>query len=189
MSKELNSKKRKIARGVAFVIVIALAAVGIGIFRYLNPSLGFTYLEPSYLPPGVSIKQKRISILSGGDVEAEQDFRTVDWVYEIMEYKADGPVDGNSALGTANQNYNTDSVSPTCDILSTSRGQQYRLCHWIDYGKIGVYEVKFIEDGTFIDSQIPTTLQQKISTVEISRFVDSFKPKSSIGIPVLRTNF
>lgn len=174
---------------VMCMTVIVIVIIGIVIFRHFNPSLGFKYFEPSYLPPGISIKQKRISVLSGGYIEAEQDFRTVDWVYEIMEYKADGPVDGNSGIGTASQNYNTDSVKPTCDILSSTKGQQYRLCHWIDYGRIGVYQVNFIKDGTFINSEIPTTLQQKITISEISLYVDSFKSRWTLGIPVLRSNF
>lgn len=181
-----KSKKFRIITYFAIILVVLLAVV---VFRYFNPSLGFKYFEPSYLPPGISIKQKRISIMPRGYIEAEQDFRTVDWVYEIMEYKADEPVDGNSSIGTANQNYNTDSVEPTCDILSSGKGQQYRLCHWIDYGRIGVYEVKFIKDGTFIDSQIPTTLQQKITINEIRQYVDSFKSKWTLGMPVLRSNF
>jgi hypothetical protein len=171
-----------------YIAIAAIVLIAIIIFRYFNPSLGFKYFEPSYLPPGVSIKQRRISVLPRGYIEAEQDFRTVDWVYEIMEYKANGPI-GTTSIGTANQNYNTDSIKPTCDILSSAKGQQYRLCHWIDYGRIGVYEVNFIKDGTFIDSEIPTTLQQKITISEISLYVDSFKPQWTLGIPVLRSNF
>jgi hypothetical protein len=165
---KLKSKKIRVAKYAGIVVMVLL---GIGIFRYYNPSLGFTYFEPNYLPPAVSIKQKRISILSGGLIEAEQDFRTVDWVYEIMEYKANGPVDGNSSIGSTSQNYNTDSVKPTCDILSSPNRQRYRLCHWIDYRHIGVYEVIFIKDGTLIDSDMPTTLQQKITINEISLYV------------------
>jgi hypothetical protein len=181
-----RSKKSRIIIYISTALIVLVAVV---IFRYFNPSLGFKYFEPSYLPPGISIKQKRISILSGGYIEAEQDFRTVDWVYEIMEYKADGLVDGNSSIGTASQNYNTASIKPTCDILSSDKDQQYRLCHWIDYGRIGVYEVKFIKDGTFINSEIPTTLRQKITINEVSQYVDSFKSRWTLGVPVLRSNF
>jgi len=56
-------------------------------FRTSHPSLGFRYYEPSYLPVGTSIKAKRISI-SPGYKDAELNFRTEDWVYEIQESKA-----------------------------------------------------------------------------------------------------
>lgn len=164
-----------------YVAATIIILIGAAIFRFFNPSLGFKYFEPSYLPPNISIKEKRIAI-SSGFVTAEQNFRTVDWVYEIQEYKAD------SSIGSADQKYDVNSTEPSCSILTSFAGQQYRLCHWIDYGRIGVYEVKFIKDGTFISSQVPTTLQQKLNVSEISQYVDSFKLKSSIGIPVLRSS-
>jgi hypothetical protein len=184
----MNRAKSKKSRVFIYVIVAAIVLIAVVVFRYLNPSLGFKYFEPSYLPPGVSVKQKRISIAAGRYIEAEQDFRMVDWVYEITEYKAGGP-DGGNSIGSASQNYSTESGKPTCDIISSSKGQQYRLCHWVDYGRTGVYEVKFIKDRTFVDSEIPTTLQQKLTINEISLYVDSFKSAWALGMPVLRSNF
>ena len=163
------------------VCSVFILIIGYTIFRILNPSVGFKYYEPSYLPPNVSIKARRIGINSVF-TQVEQDFRTVDWVYEIQEYKAD------SSIGTAQQNYNPTSIKPTCSILTSPAGQQYRLCHWVDYGRINVHQVIFIKDGTYIESEIRTTLQQQISVQEIGQYVDSFKQKSTLGLPVLRSN-
>jgi len=45
------------------------------------------------------------------------------------------------------RDYDVTSVKPTCSILTSQAQQQYRLCHWVDYGRISVYEVKFIKTG------------------------------------------
>lgn len=166
------------------LLIIAAVILLIIIFvlnQILNPSVGFTYFQPAYLPPNVSITARRISINSV-NTTVDQDFRTVDWVYGINEYKA------TDSIGTASQNYNPASIKPTCSLLVSPGRQQYRLCHWIDYGRINVHQVVFIKDGTFVSSDIPTTLQQPISIQQIGRFVDSFKPKSTWGLPVLRSN-
>lgn len=169
-------------RALLSICVILVLVVGWFIFRLFNPSVGFSYYQPSYLPPTVSIKARRISVLPSSK-EVEQDFRTVDWVYEIQEYKA------NSSIGTAQQDYNPKSVEPTCDILTSPAKQRYRLCHWIDYGHIDVHQVIFIKNGTYIRSDIPTTLQQQITIPQIGKYVDSFKQKSTIGLPVISSNF
>lgn len=156
---------------------------GFVIFRSINPSIGFTYYEPAYLPPNVSIKAKRIS-MSNGHASVQQNFRTENWIYDIDEREAHD----SSSIGSANQNYDAKSVRPTCDVRDSPAHMQYRVCHWIDYGRIDVHEVRFIKDGTFIRSHIPTTTNQQISIQEIGKYVDSFTPKSTIGFPVLRFN-
>jgi len=65
---------------------------------------------------------------------------------------------------------------------------QYRICHWIDYGRIDVHEVKFTKSATFINIQIPSSINEPISLQQIDQFVDSFKKASTIGFPVLRSN-
>jgi hypothetical protein len=179
---ETLPKRRSKKRGFLIVLTLVFLVIGFSIFLLYNPSVGFKYYQPSYLPPNVSIMERRISV-TGGSTSVEQDFRTVDWVYEIQEYKAD------SSIGTAQQNYDAKSVEPTCNILTSSANQQYRLCHWIDYGRIDVHQVIFIKDGTYITSEIPTNLQQQISIQEIGKYVDSFKQRATIGLPVLRSSF
>jgi hypothetical protein len=164
------------------VALLVLLVIGFIIFRHANPSVGFRYYEPSYLPPNVSIKEKRISI-SKSNVSVDQNFRTEDWVYSIIEDKDDG----STSIGTANQDYDAKSVKPTCNIQSSPANIKYRICHWIDYGRINVHEVTFIKNGTYIYSSIPTATDQEISTQEIGNYVDSFAPKSTMGLPVLRS--
>jgi hypothetical protein len=164
------------------IIVIALSILGILLYRINNPSLGFTYYAPAYLPPGVTIKQRRITTDPGG-TSVDQDFRTVDWVYDITEYKRD-----NASIGSANQNFSVSSREPTCSIRVISSQQlRYRVCHWVDYGRISVYEVKFIKGGTFIYSQIPTPLSQPINLSIIDHYVSSFTSKSAAGLQILRS--
>jgi hypothetical protein len=135
---------------------------------------GFKYLEPKKLPPGVKIVGKRISVMSEAGkvygVQAEINLRPVDWVYSIRESKSDGPAPVASA-----QNYDPNSVKPSCSQESTPK-HSYRLCHWIDYGTINVYEVKFAQGGTFIDAQIPLETKDQISVSSFNSFVDSFIP-------------
>jgi hypothetical protein len=164
-----------------YIALFMLVVMGFIIFRLINPSVGFKYFEPSYLPSNVSIKAKRISI-TRGYTQVEQNFRTEDWVYSISEYKAAVPI------GSADQNLDAQSIKPTCNLQVSPLGMSYRVCHWIDYGRINVHEVKFIKEGTFVNVQIPTTLQEQISINQIDKFVDSFKKKSTVGIPVLRFN-
>jgi len=173
--------RKNITLGLLVVIVLAMA---LGIFRYYNPGIGigFAYYTPSYLPPNVSIKERRISI-NKYSKQIEQNFRTVDWVYEIQEYDAIG-----SSIGTAQQNYDSKSVNPTCSILVSNNRQRYRLCHWIDYERINVHQVIFIKHGTYIRADIPISLSQDISKADIGKFVDSFKRSVPLFMPVLRSN-
>ncbi len=181
MLADSNNQRNK-KRLLLSIFVVVIFVVGWLIFRLFNPSVGFKYYEPSYLPSNVSIKARRISILPDSKT-VEQNFRTADWVYEIQEYKA------NSSIGTAQQNYDPKSVKPTCDVLTSSAKQQYRLCHWIDYGHIDVHQVIFIKNGTYVRSDIPTTLQEQITIPQIAEYVDSFKQRSTIGLSVVRSNF
>ncbi|MDB5176236.1 MAG: hypothetical protein JWM81_1094 [Candidatus Saccharibacteria bacterium] len=165
-----------------YIALAAFLLIGLAGYHYLHPALGFSYYEPSYLPPGVAIKAKRI-LIANGRATASLNFRTEDWVYEIIESKA-----GEDTVGPSDHNYDAKSVKPTCKGVLSAHGQPYRLCHWIDYGKISVYEVAFIKGGTMIHAQIPTRLQQTVSTDEVGHFVDSFAAKRAVGLPVLRSN-
>jgi hypothetical protein len=163
-----------------YILFIALF-MGAGLFRLFNPAVGFIYFEPSYVPPNVTITAKRIDITRRTPLQVEQNFRTEDWVYGIREVKAVHAID--SAL----QNYDPASDEPTCSFFTSPGAQRYRLCHWVDYGRISVYEVSFNKAGTNIYSQLPISLQQRLSADEINKYVDSFAPASTHGIPVLRS--
>jgi hypothetical protein len=176
----------KLASSKKYVIIvfltIVIAVIAYTVFRQINPRVGFKYFEPAYLPPSTSIKEKRISI-TNSNISVEQNFRTEDWVYSIIEDKDDG----SSSIGTANQDYDAKSVKPTCSIQNSPEKMKYRVCHWIDYGHINIHEVIFIKNCTYIYSLIPTTIDQEISSQEIENYVDSFVQKSTTGLPVLRS--
>lgn len=162
--------------------------LGAGVVWYLTPPVDFTYYEPTSLPPGMSIQQKRVTVLSpvGSSTRtfsAGQNFRTEDWVYEIYQYR-----DKGLAIESALQDFDASSVKPTCSFYTSPGRQYYRLCHWVDYGRIGVYEIKFTRGGTRFDVRMPTEVNQKLSLEEINKFVDSFTPKSTFGLPVLVTS-
>lgn len=181
MAKQKPKSRRKSYIVVALAVLLVLGAI-YALFRIHNPSVGFTYYEPSYLPAGVSVKDKRILVTAAtGNTSVGQNFRTEDWVYSIHEYQA-----GIQTIGTAAQNYDSTSQKPTCSIKKSSAGMQYRLCHWIDYGRINVYQVRFIKNGTFVHSLIPAYIPQTISEPDIDTYVDSFAAKSTTGITAHR---
>lgn len=171
--------KRFILLILAVVIVALLAFVADWVYRYefplSNPTYGFQFLRPSKLPPGFRITASRIGVdAEGGKIfgmSAEMNLRTVDWVYEISETKYTG-----QDFHTTLRNFNPTSVKPTCEQVTTPVGKSYRLCHWIDYGRISVYEVKFAQVGIFIDATFPAGLHQTVTTSSLSNFVDSFAP-------------
>jgi hypothetical protein len=165
------------------IIILVVALVIYWIAHTFFPSLGFTYYEPTYLPPGVSIKERRIDIYHNNNKTAEMNFRTVDWVYSLAEY----PSEGNNNLGTARQNFSVDSIKPTCSLLTTPQKTKYRLCHWVDYGHYSVYEVRFTHGGTYMWGRLVENLSTKLGPTEIGKFIDSFQPKSTHGFPVLRS--
>jgi hypothetical protein len=167
---------------VISLAVLAMAIIAGAIFRYNNPSVGFTYFEPAYLPAGTSIKAKRIDI-SKGYTSVDQNFRTEDWVYGIVEHR----VDDTGSIDAASQNYDPESVEPTCSFSTTPAHMRYRLCHWVDYGRIDVHEVIFIKGNTYIYSEIPTGTDQTISVEQVEKYIDSFQQKSTLGLPVLRS--
>lgn len=167
--------------GVALILAASTATL-----LYINPNVGFKHFEPTYLPPGVSIKTKRIGIFDH-NVQTNQNFRTEDWVYSISEYKA-SLYPGANTIGSANQDFDPSSIKPTCNIRTSPAGVQYRVCHWVDYERINVHEVIFVKSGTYIRSTIPTALDQNISFSEMDRYVDSFVEKHTFGLPVLRAN-
>lgn len=164
------------------LMALIVGLVGIFTFNYANPRIGFKYYEPSYLPPNTSIKAKRVDII-GGIISVDQNFRTENWVYSIRQYKAEG------TIGDANQDYDPKSIKPTCSLKTSPNNMTYRLCHWIDYGRIDVQEIKFIKDTTLIFAQIPSSIDQPIKPQNIDKFVDSFQQKSPRGFPVLRAKF
>jgi hypothetical protein len=178
MSKSTGRSKRLriILIGIAALFVLG----GLGLLRLFNPDIGFVYFEPSYLPYNTSVKAKRITI-SASYTTVEQNFRTEDWVYSIIERKAVEPI------GTTDQNYDAQSIKPTCTIEISPNTIRFRVCHWVDYGRINVHEIIFIKDGTYIYSQIPTALDQEITIQEAGKYVDSFERKMTFGFPVLHS--
>jgi hypothetical protein len=193
------SKKGKllvVLGGAVSVIVVSVLGYKIymnHLMRYdrnplSDPVVGFQMLEPTKLPPGIKITDKRLSFKHSAphkirNVSAELNFRTEDWVYSIQESKAEAG--DNEDTVTDLRNFDQSSVMPTCTQGKTPKGQAYRLCHWIDYGRINVYEVKNVQQGVFIDTLFPTSLQKPITIEDIDAYVDSFKPTSPAGLPIL----
>ena len=171
-------KSRKLLSLVVFLLLIIAAFLVYRTHRSAsllsNDKYGFKYLEPTKLPPGVKIVGKRISIMSEAGkiygVQAEINLRPVDWVYSIRESKSDG-----STPVAAIQGYDPSSVKPSCSQENTGK-HSYRLCHWVDYGTIQVYEVRFAQGGTDVNAQIPLETKSHFSVSSLNSFVDSFVP-------------
>lgn len=142
-----------------------------------NPEFGFQFLKPTQLPDGFRITASRIQVSSEAGkiygIGAEMDLRTVDWVYEIQESRH-----SNEDIYTGLRNFDPESTHPTCTQGYALR-QPYRLCHWIDYGTISVYEVESIQNGVFIRTTFPASLHQIIPQSAFDAYVASFKPTTA----------
>jgi len=144
----------------------------------LDSQYGFQFLRPTNLPNGFKVTASRINVFSEASkiygISAEMNLRNGDWVYEIQERKDVGP-----APKTALHDFDSASTQVTCKQDTTSQGRSYRLCHWIDYGAISVYEVEFVTEGVFVHTTFPAKLNAAISTGSIGSFVDSFVPANA----------
>lgn len=155
-----------------------------------NAKYGFQFYQPKLLPVGFRITEKRIDIVKpDGEflgIDAEMNFRSVDWVYEIHESKADtGASPDSSRATTSLHNYNPHSAAFTCEQQRSPNGQSYRLCHSIDYGKISVFETIFIKNGTYISTRFPTTTDNVVPVSQINTYVDSFVKARATGFKIL----
>lgn len=114
-------------------------------------------------------------------ISADLNLRTEDWVYSIGEFKASvSPADTTTAL----YDYDPNSTGVTCIQEQTPRKRQYRLCHWIDYGRISVYEVNFVEGSTYITTTFPANLHQDVPNSQFDEYVDSFAPANTFGFTI-----
>src|SRR5438046_788569 len=86
MKKIFNTPRKKGAVLVGATILI-IVVIGI-IAQFINTKVAFKHFEPTYLPSGLLIKDKRIA-RSYGNIQNNQNFRTEDWVYAIDEYASD----------------------------------------------------------------------------------------------------
>ena len=187
----MHLSKKNVLLIVGAILVLSLAyLLYMTINPLANPKYYFQYYSPTRLPVGFHITAKRIDV-SGSDgqtygVSVDLNFRTEDWVYGISESKAnsDSSPDSSTTATTLN-NYSPSSVGVTCRQVSSPKGQSYRLCHWIDYGRISVYEINFIKSGTYIGTQFPGTLQHVVPVSEISDYVDSFEKSIALEFPIV----
>ncbi len=151
-----------------------------------NWRFGFQYYKPTELPAGFHITDKRIDILSPDGklfgIDAEMNLRTEDWVYSITESKV---MEGDSDVYTSLNNYDPSSIGVTCRQGHSPKLQLYRLCHWVDYGRISVYEVKFIRGNTYINTDFPGKTSSVVPVSVIDRYVDSFVKGSATGFKIL----
>lgn len=178
----------------AFTVLLVVLSAGIVVFRVYGSPISFAYYEPSYLPPGVSITEKRISIIDDGKNRSESASLRLEktaWTYSINQFE----LRDTSSIGESSQNYDAKSIKPTCSIFETAKGTEFRLCHWVDDweshggGEISVYEIKFIKGTTFFWGRIPSETGTIITVDDISRFIDSFERKSTDGVPIKRSKY
>ena len=130
--------KKSIRAKFLFFVILVCASLGLMVAAphihdvYLSAHLGFTYFEPDYLPPGISIKAKRIDVSHGSIIHGVEDnFRTENWVYGIGEAGTVGSpsaASDDAYIGAADQNYDMNSIQPTCNFIASPKGQRFRLC-------------------------------------------------------------
>lgn len=151
-----------------------------------DPKYGFQFYQPTQLPPGIHIADKEIDIVKpDGEflgIDAVMSFRTVDAVYSVTESRAD--TGDKPAVITKLNNYNPKSTGWTCRQQRSPKGQSYRLCHSVDYGRISAFSVNFIKDKTFISTDFPTTTDTVIPINQINTYVDSFVKAKAVGFKI-----
>lgn len=161
-----------------------------------DPTVGFRMYIPTEIPGGLRITGKRITVHHASfygpqrgalnrlvDVGVDMNLRKGNWVYSIQESRAG--TDYTNDTSTALRNYDLNSKEPTCTQRKSPKGQSYRLCHWTDYGRISVFETKFIKGDTYIDTTFPVALDKPISVDELDKYVDSLKRADPTGLPIL----
>lgn len=189
MVKDEKHSRRK--TGIIVLITLLVVVLGVffvkqfySVYPLMNSTYGFQYYAPTKLPAGFTVKDKRVNVISYGGkthgVSAELNLRTEDWVYSIREYRHT-----DEETKTSLNNYDPMSIGVTCQQQTSPQEQEYRLCHWTDYGKISVFEVKFVKGKTFIDTTFPTTTNKVVPVSELGNYVDSFKKSNTAGWPVL----
>ena len=171
----------KLQKKLVVLAVLLLVLIG-AVFKLAGGVLVLSYLKPTYLPPGISIKESRV-VATKQTVFTELNFRTVDYVYQVNERVA-----ASKTLAPVRGNYDPLSVRQTCSYFRSPHGQKYRLCHSIDYGKISVFEIAQINGDTFITSNMPTTVGHEIKITDIGKFVDSFKRTPHFFAPTIKRN-
>lgn len=171
-------KTHALSRTYTVIIIMAIviaAIISYGIFRSRHPALGFTYYEPAYLPPNVTVQDKYIMDFHG---DRSAWLRLAPAIYAIRE---DSEATG---IPPAAENYDPTSIKPTCHIGKTPTKFAYRVCHWVDYGRTNVNEVQFGRGSTWIVSWIPTSLDEHLTIAQIEKFIDSFAPQSAAKLRV-----
>ena len=191
-----NSIKRRSGKRMLPATLVTSIVILFGWYWYSsthplsNSKFGFQLYRPTQLPSGFHIREKRIDIVKpDGEflgIQAEMNFRTVDWVYTIQESKANTGASPDSNITTTKlNNYDPKSTGFTCGQQRSPKGQSYRLCHSVDYGKISVFETNFIKDNTYISTRFPTTTDKVVSIDQINAYVDSFVKAKAAGFKIL----
>lgn len=191
----MNSKRSTPVKRI-LLILVGLAVVGSLVWHWYssthplsNSKYGFQFYQPTRLPDGIHIMQKRITINKPSGVftgiQAEMNFRTVDWIYSIQESRINTSASPDSGTVTTKlRNYNPKSADWTCRQQVSPKGQTYRLCHSVDYGKIGVFAINFIKSQTYISTKFPTTIDTVFSTSQFDAYVDSFTKAKAAGFKI-----
>jgi hypothetical protein len=150
-----------------------------------DSKVGFQYLYPTKLPSGFSIKSQRISLSHSkphqlSSLAVEMNLRTSDWVYSIQESKYT-----NEDLTVKTDDYDSSSIEHTCKDTKTQNNRTYKVCHWVDYKKINVFQVEFVQGNTLVDTKFPTPLDRTLTTEDFDTFINSFVSRKVPELPIL----
>ncbi len=151
-----------------------------------DSKVGFRLLYPNTLPPGYAVKTKTIYIHHSRphvlkDASIVMSFRKQDALYGIQERRANN----EDTTTTKLDNFDPVSKEPTCTQRQTPKGQEYRLCHWIEFGKVSVFEVKLIMQGIYFQATFPASQDAPLSETELNAFIDSLHVINPSGISIM----
>jgi hypothetical protein len=179
MDEEPPKKSKKRWLFILPAIFISLPLAAFVIYRVAATNLGYTYYEPTYLPPNIAINDKYILNFNGDKTVWLRIKRAIYGIRESNE---------PTGIPSAVENYDPSSRKPTCHTGKTPAAIPYRVCHWVDFGKYNVNEVKFGKGDTWIVSWLPTNLDQSVTLDQIEKYIDSFEPRSTRSLRVEYTS-
>jgi hypothetical protein len=176
----MNKKKYKLVLLLFLAMVIGTLVFFVlhGRTPLSDKKYGFQYYVPQQMPKGQYIHDSRISVHKYGEktygISASMNLRNASHnrIYAIDERRSNASDVDN--IKVAANSLEPLSEKPTCSSRQTQKKQLYRLCHWIDSNTIGVHEVNFIKDKTYINTTFPSSKTEAIPVNEIDEYVDSF---------------
>lgn len=166
------------------VLILIVLAVSIYIlyrfFFYIPPAkINFQEYAPGYLPAGLQMEDKHLEQW----VRKSPQPSPTELDFDFNKYNSIREVKNNGTIRMPFTYTCKDNEDDSCAIATTKNGQKYRTT--IDRMSDKDYEtIEWLKGDTLILFFYNAPLGQPLSSDEVSKFIDSFKPVSYHGLRV-----